>query len=380
GAKVVIEGPAEFVVGGKQEAEGGKEGNRHQGTKAQIEGKSARSSSPQSSPLNPHPSSANSGYLSLGRLVARCDSPESKGLSIVTPTARVVDLSTEFAVEVRRDGKTKLHVFEGKVELNSDEGKTTRVVLAGDSLLVARDAAGRAQVTPIASRVESIGRLCTVFDAVERIGDWVPDVEVAPSWDGYVQYKGKIRRGTSELLVKNDHPGANLNREAWMRFDLGEIDLARVDKAELVLTVSQGIHVDRRASAETNWQFEVVAMWLDDENPLDVADLTWAKTRELPVAIVAQFAIPGALPVTERLRANGEALAEFLRQAKSSAVILAVRRVTPHRNVAHGFAGSRQAELGPFLQVQYKQSISSPDNSSSNPSIDDLEVNSIPKQ
>ncbi|MCG8585297.1 MAG: hypothetical protein MI757_11350, partial [Pirellulales bacterium] len=34
GAKVVIEGPAEFVVGGKQEAEGGKEGNRHQGTKA----------------------------------------------------------------------------------------------------------------------------------------------------------------------------------------------------------------------------------------------------------------------------------------------------------------------------------------------------------
>ena len=112
GAEVIIEGPAEFVVGGTEAAGGEEEGNRHQSTRAQ---KKDREKSVHPSSFSLHPS--NSGYLALGRLVARCDSPGSKGFAIETPTTRVVDLGTEFGVEVHRHGKTKVAVLAGKVDV-----------------------------------------------------------------------------------------------------------------------------------------------------------------------------------------------------------------------------------------------------------------------
>ena len=72
GATLIIEGPADFYVGTKA-----------QGTKAKgkDQEKIARSSIPNPSSLAPHPSS-NSGYLASGKLVARCDTPKSKGFTI----------------------------------------------------------------------------------------------------------------------------------------------------------------------------------------------------------------------------------------------------------------------------------------------------------
>ncbi|MCG8583807.1 MAG: hypothetical protein MI757_03750 [Pirellulales bacterium] len=129
GAEVVIEGPAEFVVGGTEAAGGEEEGNRHQGTKAQ---KKDREKSVHPSSFNLHPS--NSGYLSLGRLVARCDTDESKGFAIHTPTTHVVDLGTEFAVHVRESGETETHVIEGLVRLYA--GNTSEVLAADATALV----------------------------------------------------------------------------------------------------------------------------------------------------------------------------------------------------------------------------------------------------
>ncbi|MCG8587455.1 MAG: FecR family protein [Pirellulales bacterium] len=123
GAEVVIEGPAEFVIGG----------TKAEGTKAQSKDKeeAARSSSPHPSPLTPQ-SSSNSGFLSLGRLVARCNTPESKGFTIFTPVGNVEDLGTEFGVELIEGQRARVVVYEGEVRVAQDFGdgsaRKTRLV------------------------------------------------------------------------------------------------------------------------------------------------------------------------------------------------------------------------------------------------------------
>ncbi len=59
---------------------------------------------------------ANSGTLTHGKLAARIDEPRAKGFTVQTPHASIVDLGTEFAVEVDDDGGADVHVFEGTVE------------------------------------------------------------------------------------------------------------------------------------------------------------------------------------------------------------------------------------------------------------------------
>lgn len=59
--------------------------------------------------------SSNGGFLVLGKLTANTDSDQAKGFAIRTPTAQVVDLSTEFGVQVDSQGATISRVFRGSV-------------------------------------------------------------------------------------------------------------------------------------------------------------------------------------------------------------------------------------------------------------------------
>ena len=122
GARVVIEGPAEFVVGAKDEVT---EPNVHR------------------SSFIFHPS--NSGYLALGRLVARCDTPKSQGFAIDTPFARIEDLGTEFGVEVFKSGAAEFVVLSGKVDVvhGPGDGPEQRVRLVeNQGVSVAPDSQG----------------------------------------------------------------------------------------------------------------------------------------------------------------------------------------------------------------------------------------------
>ncbi|MCG8587498.1 MAG: DNRLRE domain-containing protein [Pirellulales bacterium] len=119
GAKVVIEGPAEFTVGEKDE--GGRRKDE----------KSGRNVHPSSFILHP---SENSGYLSLGRLVARCDTPNSKGFTIVTPAAEVVDFGTEFGVSISASGEHAIEVLEGAVDVVTHDGASRTRLTAMQSV------------------------------------------------------------------------------------------------------------------------------------------------------------------------------------------------------------------------------------------------------
>jgi hypothetical protein len=103
GTEVVIQGPAEYIVGKKAD-------------------EPADQNEVQRSPFVLDP--ANSGYLVYGRLIARCETLRSKGFVVNTPTAHVKDLGTEFGVAVEGLLNTAVHVMRGEVEtcLIDDEG------------------------------------------------------------------------------------------------------------------------------------------------------------------------------------------------------------------------------------------------------------------
>ena len=59
--------------------------------------------------------------LTRGRMVALCEAEPSKGFTVNTPNARIVDIGTEFGVEVDEQGGTLAHVFQGEVRINSTQ-------------------------------------------------------------------------------------------------------------------------------------------------------------------------------------------------------------------------------------------------------------------
>ena len=118
GARVLLEGPADFTLGQN---------------KAIVES-GYQAAEP-----------AKSGYLALGRLSVRVE--DARGFTISTPTARVEDLGTEFAIDVHRNGSSDVLVTEGRVNCmrmlpDGTVGKRTEL-FAGDGALFAPNAAAK---------------------------------------------------------------------------------------------------------------------------------------------------------------------------------------------------------------------------------------------
>ena len=93
--------------------------------------------------------SASRAFLHTGQLAARV-CRRAAGFTIVTPTAEVVDLGTEFSVDVDGDDETKLAVTEGAVKLTvlrtiagiAAPPLTPMRVTAGQAMTVSRTASG----------------------------------------------------------------------------------------------------------------------------------------------------------------------------------------------------------------------------------------------
>lgn len=129
GAKVVVEGPAEFEV-----------------------------------------RSSNTAFLKSGKLVARVPK-RAVGFTVDTPAGRIVDLGTEFAVEVTEHGPTEVQVFEGQVELSSKASLSQK---ARSSIILR---AGSAR------RIDAPAAMTTIVEAVyepERFARQVKRSGAAP--------------------------------------------------------------------------------------------------------------------------------------------------------------------------------------------------------
>jgi hypothetical protein len=93
--------------------------------------------------------SAMGGFLTLGQMKTRAATPESKGFTVRTRTARVVDLGTEFVTSAGADGLSRVEVTSGEVVVHVVGERTPQHLQQGDALSVE---AGSAQVI---ARIES---------------------------------------------------------------------------------------------------------------------------------------------------------------------------------------------------------------------------------
>lgn len=88
------------------------------------------------------------GFVQHGKLVARVP-PKAIGFTVVTPTAKVIDLGTEFGLAVDTSGTTNARVFRGAVEIESlpTPGRTgttpRRRLAAGQAVSIRADATGK---------------------------------------------------------------------------------------------------------------------------------------------------------------------------------------------------------------------------------------------
>jgi len=80
--------------------------------------------------------SANGGFLTLGQLKAVATTPESKGFTVRTRTARVVDIGTEFVAAAAPDGQSRIDVTSGEVDVHLDGASTPHRLRTGEALSV----------------------------------------------------------------------------------------------------------------------------------------------------------------------------------------------------------------------------------------------------
>ena len=85
--------------------------------------------------------------LNHGKLWAHCP-PEAYGFKVLTPGGHeIIDLGTEFGVEVNESGKTDVHVFYGLVEVKKDSVDESRKVGIGDALSWAKTSSDEEFIT-----------------------------------------------------------------------------------------------------------------------------------------------------------------------------------------------------------------------------------------
>jgi hypothetical protein len=73
-----------------------------------------------------------------GKLAVRADG-NARGFQVLLPEGRVLDLGTEFGVNVDRDGSAKIVVFEGKVQASGGSGNAAVTLTQSQSARVSHD-------------------------------------------------------------------------------------------------------------------------------------------------------------------------------------------------------------------------------------------------
>jgi hypothetical protein len=90
----------------------------------------------------------NAATLKRGKLVAEVPQ-QAIGFTLTTPTAKIVDLGTEFGVEVALNGNSDLHVRQGAVEVNAASERSSKHAVRLTAGQAARISAGDQRVLPI---------------------------------------------------------------------------------------------------------------------------------------------------------------------------------------------------------------------------------------
>ncbi len=205
---------------------------------------------------------ANGGDLRHGGLVARVDTKASQGFFVDVPGARIVDLGTEFAVEVDADGASDVAVLSGEVELTrttlpersvrltagkiaSIDGQSGEITRQGDiapqlasamrrrleTLALAQDAPGSRSIAAYIVK-PIVAKQSTFFSATsgDRAGHRTNDgtglsdattVETGDSVPGIWPSHSNTTSSPATMWLSTNVAGGSSEGAEWVMYDLG---------------------------------------------------------------------------------------------------------------------------------------------------------------
>ena len=145
--------------------------------------------------------------LHEGRCFAEMEKGKS-GLRIETPSGEVLDLGTKFAIEVQSPEETRVHVFDGEVEVSGRRGK--RRIQKGEGLAFRNSGDQKALVAAPEKFVSRIPRKAT---KPEHFVHWSFD-----EGEGRLVNAGKENgQGRGEMISPNESSGP-----AWVKGVFGQ--------------------------------------------------------------------------------------------------------------------------------------------------------------
>jgi hypothetical protein len=291
------------------------------------------------------------------------------GFRIITPEADIVDYGTRFSVTVFEEtGETHTRVMEGKVRVEYSRTGETVDLIAGERHTVK----GNGFAIPPAEDFRELGTIpekplqhgpeWTFFESdkdafVGKIPNHLfvtDDKEVVNLLRN--SYVGGVHNHNSEvlLLVKNAISQGSMNRQAYMGFDLSEVDRTQIEEADLLLQFAPSgwglashlpdstFNVYGLAGEVPNW----------DETGIRDQFPGTPKTVYLGSFVLAKGVQKG------RFGVRTEDLTNFLKTHPHSQISFMVMRETKESEdggLVHGFASRRHPTLpAPTLAVRLK--------------------------
>ncbi len=280
----------------------------------------------------------------------------AEGFTIRTPSARVIDHGTRFAVNVdAASGATQTQVFDGLVEVEEPESKKRIALREGQQALVTGSSLGG-----VLEGAEE-GTWSNPEARVRRKEPGIRKITTADSGgaDAYV-WGGKPTDHTSEtlLLLKNGIGEDPPHRKAYLRFPLDPIAPGKITSARLELRFTPtgwGL-----ASHLGDSEFTVYGLLEESLDAWDPATLVWMNApandpgagntvRKELVRELGRFTVPRGIQ-TGSFGIAGEALRDFLNTDGNRRATLLIVRETPETRgggLVHAFASSRHPTLAP---------------------------------
>jgi hypothetical protein len=305
--------------------------------------------------------------LRRGTLVAEVP-PQAKGFSIDTKDAKVIDWGTKFGVSADDDGKYMVRVLEGLVEVEDKNTPGSKKLEKGQGL---DRGWSKSQLQPAASETPEPSRWqpATVIDA----GDGWQAITTAfgRGRDSYIQAGPKPTPEFGKhpfVRVKWTTGKPELNRKAYLAFDLSQFIGHQIEDAELVLTIEPselGF-----ASFVPDSTFAVYGVIDENEDAWAENDLSWknapahdAAQAELNQPVASKVKLLGKFEIAQGInrgtrKLRGKNLVDFLRTDTNQTATLIICRETDETadsGLVHAFAtkenGTRSA---PMLRVKVR--------------------------
>lgn len=293
--------------------------------------------------------------------------PQAKGFTIHTPETKVVDFGTRFGVSAGEDGKCLVHVMEGLVEVERAGEKGRKALRTGERV----DYGGfiRQALNPDAGANEQTESSRWLPGPINQLADgWqVVTTAYGRGKDTWVQSSQQNVNGRESFLrVKFTNLNDNLNRKAYVAFDLSAFGGRRVAEAEFVL------HIEPSdlgfASLVPDATFTIHALTDETQDDWQEDSLSWAAApahradaehRNAPVASqsrpLGEFTVPqgttrGAFSV------KGQALVDCLNEDTNGILTLIICRQTDElasSGLAHAFASKENTRnTAPLLKIR----------------------------